>query len=217
MQRIINVFKKNNLVLGILLLVLITALVYKAYVLRVESKIRKTALDIVTVHASYNEFLRENRLSSDLLSNEIKYSDLKLYNNSEVLDANNTGDLSKFWNEFFFTIRTPDFSEKFELQEGKLSEFFSMDNYGKNLNLIFWANDRNKAPYKLTLGILIKGQHGVRLDQLIDDGSPLSGHMKLQRVIDKSKTSDQNNKCVTTSSKKVASEDFVDCNYVYLF
>ena len=100
MQRIINVFKKNNLVLGILLLVLVTALVYKAYVLRVESKIRKTALDIVTVHASYNEFLRENRLSSDLLSNEIKYSDLKLYNNSEVLDANNTGDLSKFWNEF---------------------------------------------------------------------------------------------------------------------
>ncbi len=208
---------KNNLVPAMLLLVLITLLGYKFYVLRVESKFREMAVKIVSVHASYNEFMRGNRLSSNYVLNEIKYSDINLHNGFEVIDAENIDDLPKFWNEFFHTITAPDSLRKFESGEEKPFDDVSLDKYSRNLNLIFWANDINQAPYKLTLGILIKGRYGVRLDKLIDDGSPASGHMKLQRILDKSKISQRNDKCARTNLKKPTSKDLVDCNYVYLF
>ena len=82
MQNIQKTVRKNSLMPGLLVLVLIALLGYKANLLKVESKIRGMALKIVTVHASYNKFLRDNRLSSSVLPNVIKSDEMNLNNAS---------------------------------------------------------------------------------------------------------------------------------------
>ena len=104
-----------------------------------------------------------------------------------------------------------------ESRQEKLSEYIYLGKFDEDLDLIFWANNIEQPSYKLTFGILIKGQYGVELDKLIDDGSPVSGHMKLQRILDKNKISEQNDKCVQVNLNKLTTENLVDCNYIYLF
>lgn len=217
MQKILKTVRKNSLVLGLLVLFLITLLGYKAYLIQDESKIRKMALEIVTVHASYNKFLRDNKLSSNIFSNEIKSDEMNLDNGSEFIEPKNIGDLGKFWNNLFHIIKASDFLRNLELLEGKLSEYVPLGKYEEDLNLIMLSNDINELPYKLTLGILIESQYGVRLDKLIDDGSPVTGHMKILPALDKNKTFKLNDECVVTNLEILEAKNFVDCSYAYLF
>ena len=217
MQRIIYAAKKNNLVPGIMVLVLIMVLGYKAYSLKIESTLRKTALKIVTVHASYNKFLRDHRSSPNFLPKKIEFTDVNFDDRLAVIDASNIDDLARFWKELLSTIKASEFLKQFESREEKLSNYISLGKFGEDLDLIFWTNNIEQPSYKLTFGILIKGQYGVELDKLIDDGSPVSGHMKLQRILDKSKISEQNDKCAQVNLPKLTRKNLVDCNYIYLF
>ena len=217
MQNIQKTVRKNSLVPGLLVLVLIALLGYKAYTLKVESKVRGMALKIVTVHASYNKFLRDNRLSSSIFSNEIKSNEMNLNNASKFIEVKNVDDLREFWDKLFDMIRAPDFPQNFELLERELPGYIPLGKYGKHLNLIMLPNDINEPPYKLTLGILIESQYGINLDKLIDDGSPVTGHMKILPALDKNKTFELNDECVLTNLKILESKNFVDCSYAYLF
>lgn len=217
MEKIQKTVRKNSLIPGLLVLVLIALLGYKANLLKVESKIRGMALKIVTVHASYNKFLRDSRLSSSVLPNVIKSDEMNLNNGSEFIEAKNIDDLEKFWNKLFVMIGASDFPQNFKLLEGTLSGYIPLGKYGKDLNLIMLANDINELPYKLTLGVLIESQYGVRLDKLIDDGSPVTGHMKILSALDKNKTFELNEECVLTNFKILETKNFVDCSYAYLF
>ena len=114
MQNIQKTVRKNSLVPGLLVLVLIALLGYKAYTLKVESKVRGMVLKIVTVHASYNKFLRDNRLSPSVFSNEIKSNAMNLNNASKFIDFKNVDDLGEFWDKLFDMIRAPDFPQNFE-------------------------------------------------------------------------------------------------------
>ena len=217
MQKIQKTLRKNSLVPGLLVLVLIALLGYKAYLLKVESKVRGVALKIVTVHASYNKFLRDNRLSSSVFSNEVKSDEMNFNNASGFIEVKNVDDLGKFWDKLFDMIRASDFPQNFELLERKLSGYIPLGKIGKDLKLIMLPNDINELPYKLTLGILIDSQYGVSLDKLIDDGSPVTGHMKILPALDKNKTLELNDECVLTSLKLLDGKNFVDCSYAYLF
>lgn len=217
MQRIVSSFKKNNQLAGLSLLILIMVLGYKAYLIRVESKIRELAFEIVTIHASYNEFLGDKRLSSDIILNEIKSKGIDSDNANEVIETNKSNNLANFWNNFFHTINSAEFLRKLESYENASSEYFSLTEYGKDLNLVFLFDDKNEPTYISSLGILIEGQYGVSLDKLIDDGSPTSGHMRIQQMLDLNKTSNPDKKCVPTNLKIPRNENLVDCDYVYLF
>jgi len=216
MQKILKTDRKNTFVPGLLVLALIGLLGYKAYLLKVESKIRGMALKIVNIHASYNKFLRDNRLSSNIISNEIKSDEMNLDDSSEFLESKDIDDLEKFWNKLFYKTTPSEFSQNFELPEAKLSGYVFLGKYGNDLSLIMLSNNMNELPHKLTLGVLIESKYGVRLDKLIDDDSPVTGHMKILLALDKSKTSEVNDECVLTNLKILEAKNFVDCSYAYL-
>ena len=208
--------QRDNLVVASLLLVVSLGLGYKIHLLRFDSKLRKTALQILTVHSSYNQFLRDNNITT--LGSMWKTGDDGVFLSENVIyrDRNETGISTSFWTNFFNSEN----SRKLilQLKQNKISvAHMPLNSFGDLVELYISRDEQMQDSDQLIIGLVVSDRHGYMLDNLIDDASPTGGNIQLKGII-----SDENNFSQTTDCPQVELvgklvKDAVACNYVYLF
>ena len=188
---------------------------YKIYLLSFNSNLRKAALQIVTIHSSYNQFLRDNQTSSVELAQKITARGEFFSENPLYLDGNDLETFNDFWANFLNSENSRKLISELNQNEGQAA-YFPINFFGGPLKLYISRNERIEDSDQLIIGLVVADRHGYMLDKLIDDASPMSGIIQLKQMISNNSL-DVPNQCSQVGLVQNFTKNSVACGYVYLF